>query len=382
MTRRTLFDATHDMFRETVRRFIEDEIAPFHDQWERDGIVPRALWRKAGALGLLCTNMPEEYGGGGTDWTFNAVLIEEMWRAGVSGPAAGFMIQSEMVAPYILAWGSEAMKRRILPRMARGELVGAIAMTEPGAGSDLKAITTRAVRTGDDYVVSGQKVYISNGQSCDVIVMAVKTDASKGAAGVSLILAEVPCDGFERGRNLDKIGMHAQDTSELFFDNMRVPAANLLGDEGQGFAMLMTKLAHERMSQAVRSVAVAEASLRNTIEYTKERRAFGGTIADFQNTQFVLAQLDAEITAARVFTDWAVEQFMLDALDPLDAARLKLVTCELQGKVVDQCLQFFGGYGYMTEYPIARAFVDARISRIAGGAVEVMKHIIARDVFK
>lgn len=382
MSNRTLFSETHEQFRQSVQRFVEAEISPFHDQWEKDGIVPRETWQKAGEFGLLCCDMPEEYGGLGADWLFNAIVIEELWLSGCSGAAAGFMIQSEMVAPYILAWGSEELKKRILPKMVAGEIIGAIAMTEPSAGSDLKNIKTKAVRNGDNYIVDGQKVFISNGQNCDIVVLATKTDMDAGASGISLLVAEASSDGFERGRNLQKIGLHAQDTSELFFSNMKVPLGNRLGDEGQGFSMLMTKLVHERMCQAVRSVVVCEACLKSTVEYTKERRAFGGTIADFQNTQFVLAQLDAETTAARIFTDWAIAQFLDGKLDGVTAAKLKLITCELQGKVADQCLQFFGGYGYMTEYPIARAFVDSRITRIAGGAVEIMKQIISRELFK
>jgi alkylation response protein AidB-like acyl-CoA dehydrogenase len=379
MTARTLFSAEHEAFRSTVRGFVESELMLHHAQWEKDGVVPQSAWQKAGALGLLCCDLPETYGGSGADWLYNAVVIEELARAGMSGP--GFMIHSEMVAPYILSWGSEELKQTWLPRMARGEAIGAIAMTEPGAGSDLKNIRTRAARDGDDYVIDGQKVYISNGQSCTFTVTACKTDPNAGAKGVSLILVEADREGFARGRNLDKIGMKAQDTSELFYTGIRVPVGNRLGEENKGFAMLMTKLARERLVQAVRSIVVAEQAIRWTVEYTSERKAFGGTIADFQNTQFVLAALDAEVTAVRVYVDWCMARFMKDELTPVDAAKAKLLATDLQCKTVDQCLQFFGGYGYMTEYPIARAYIDARITRIAGGAVEVMKQIIARDLF-
>jgi alkylation response protein AidB-like acyl-CoA dehydrogenase len=328
---------------------------------------------------MLCPNVPEEYGGAGGDWLYNAVVIEELARAGITGP--GFMIHSEMVAPYILAWGSEEAKRTWLPRMVTGEAIGALGMTEPGAGSDAKAIRTRAVRDGGDYVIDGQKVYISNGQLCDLIVLACKTDPDAGAKGVSLIVVDTATPGFERGRNLAKIGLKAQDTSELFFSGVRVPVGNRLGEEGRGFSMMMTKLAQERLSQAVRSVCVCEAAIQWTVDYTRERPAFGHTIADFQNTQFVLAELAAETMSARIFTDWCIKRFMEDRLSSVDAAKVKLLVTNLHCKVVDQCLQFFGGYGYMSEYPIARAYIDARITRIAGGAAEVMKQIIGRDLF-
>lgn len=376
---RTLFASEHDQFRDAVRRFIDAELSPHHAQWEEDGIVPRAAWRRAGEMGLLCCDLPEEYGGAGADWLFNVVVIEELAKAGLSGP--GFLIHSEMVAPYILAWGSEEVKRHWLPRMARGEAIGALGITEPSAGSDAKNIKLTARRDGDHYVLNGQKVFISNGQNADLVVTACKTDPEAGARGVSLIVVPTDTPGFERGRNLAKIGMKAQDTMELFYSDVRVPVGNRLGEEHKGFAMLMTKLAQERLTQAVRSAAGAEQAIRWTVEYTSQREAFGGTIADFQNTQFVLAGLDAEITALRVFVDWCIERFLRDELTPVVAAKAKLLATDLHCKTVDQCLQFFGGYGYMQEYPIARAYVDARITRIAGGAVEVMKQIIGRDLF-
>lgn len=380
MTARSLFSEDHDVFRDSVRRFVETELEPHHAAWEEAQVVPRNIWRKAGELGLLCPSFPEEYGGAGADWLYNVVVIEELARAGITGP--GFMVHSEMVAPYILAWGSQELKREWLPKMVRGEAIGALGITEPGAGSDAKNIQTRAVRDGDHYVINGQKVYISNGQLCDVIVLACKTDPEAGAKGVSLIAVDTKTAGFERGRNLKKIGLKAQDTSELFFSNVRVPIANRLGEEGRGFSMMMTKLAQERLTQAVRSICVAEQAIAWTVAYTRERAAFGQTISDFQNTQFTLAQLDAETTALRVFTDWCIARFMADELTPVDAAKAKLLVTDLHCKVVDQCLQFFGGYGYMLEYPIARAYVDARITRIAGGAAEVMKQIIGRDLFQ
>jgi alkylation response protein AidB-like acyl-CoA dehydrogenase len=378
--RRTLFTSDHDIFRESVRRFVELELVPNHATWEREKRVPPEAWRKAGEAGLLCCNVPTEYGGPGADWLYSVIVIEELAYAGMSGP--GFMVHSEMVAPYLLAWGSEDLKREWLPKMVSGEAIGAIGMTEPSAGSDLKAIRTRAERAGDDYVINGQKTYISNGQNCAFVLLACKTDPHAGAKGVSIILTESAREGFERGRNLEKIGIKGQDTSELFFSNVRVPVRNRLGNEGEGFKMLMTKLAHERLTQAVRSICVAESSIAATVAYTRERKAFGGTIADFQNTQFVLAQLAAETTALRVFTDWCIAQHLQGNLTPVDAAKAKLLVTDLHCKVVDQCLQFFGGYGYMVEYPIARAYIDARITRIAGGATEVMKQIIGRDLFQ
>jgi len=379
-TSRSFFTSDHEIYRNSVRRFVETELVPHHAQWEVAGIVPREVWLKAGEYGLLCPNVPEEYGGPGADWLHNVIVVEELARCGISGPA--FSLVSDVVAPYILSWASEDLKRKWLPKMVSGEAIGAIAMTEPGAGSDLKNISTRAVREGDEWIINGQKVYISNGQLADFVIVACKTDIGEGARGMSLILVETDREGFRRGRNLDKIGLKAQDTSELFFEDVRVPVANLLGEEGRGFGMLMTKLTQERLLVGIGSTCTAEAAIRWTVDYTRERKAFGGTIADFQNTQFVLAQLSTETTAARVFTDWCVERFLEDKLTSVDAAKLKLLTTELAGKVVDQCLQFFGGYGYMTEYPIARAFIDGRVKRIAGGASEVMKQIISRDMFR
>ena len=380
MIERSLFSEEHEMFRGSVRRFIEREIVPFHAGWEENGIVPRELWRKAGTEGLLCCTVPEEYGGLGLDYLFDVVVFEELWRAGASGP--GFLIHTDLVATYILSFGTEEQKRHWLPKMVRGEAIGSLGMTEPHAGSDLKEVRTRAVRDGDDFVINGQKVFISNGQLCDLVVLAVKTDRDAGAKGVSLFLVEADRPGFQKGRNLEKLGMKAQDTSELFFEDVRVPATNLLGEEGRGFAHMMTKLAQERLAQAVRSATVVETMIEWTVDYTAERKAFGGSIADFQNTQFVLADLKARSTMARVFTDRCIALFMDGNLDSVDAAMAKLVTSELHCEAADKCLQLFGGWGYMWEYPICRAFADARIVKIAGGSVEIMKTIIARDMFK
>lgn len=379
MIERRLFNEEHNMFRETVRRFVEREIMPYHAQWEKDGIVPRELWLKAGAEGLLCCTVPEEYGGLGLDYLFDVVVFEELWRAGASGP--GFLIHTDLVATYILSFGTEAQKRQWLPKMVRGEAIGSLGMTEPHAGSDLKAIRTKAVRVGDEFVINGQKVFISNGQLCDVLVLATKTDSTAGAHGVTLFLVDTAREGFQRGSNLEKLGMKAQDTSELFFDNLRVSPSDMLGEEGRGFQLMMTKLAQERLAQAVRSAVVCEAVIGWTVEYTANRKAFGQTIADFQNTQFKLAELDTLATVARVYTDKCMELFMAGQLDPVDAAKAKMFVCETHCKVVDECLQLFGGWGYMWEYPIARAYADARIVKIAGGSIEIMKLIISRQLF-
>jgi alkylation response protein AidB-like acyl-CoA dehydrogenase len=380
LVERDLFAPEHDQFREVVRRFVETELQPHHHQWEKDGIVPREAWRKAGEIGMLCPTIPEEYGGIGADWLYAVVVIEEITRANVTGP--GFMVHSEMVAPYLLAWGSEELKHRWLPPMISGEAIGAVGMTEPGAGSDLKQLRTRAAAEGDEYRIDGQKTYISNGSQCDLIVLACKTDPTTAAKGVSLILVDCDQPGLERGRRLEKIGLKAQDTSELFFNDARAPLGNLLGTEGQGFAMLMTKLAQERLAVGIKGITACEASLRWTVDYVQQRQLFGGRLGDMQNTQFVLAQLAAEVSAGRVLVDWGIRRFMSGKLSAVDAAKIKLLVTELNGRVVDQCLQFFGGYGYMTEYPIAQAYVDARISRIAGGANEVMRQIIARDLIR
>jgi len=379
MISRTLFAPEHEQFRESVRRFIEREIVPHHERWEEAGMVDRELWRKAGDAGLLCPNLPEAYGGYGADYLFNVVIIEELARAGATGP--GFSVHSDMVATYIATFGSEAQKQQWLRPMAAGEVIGALGLTEPSAGSDIKNIRTRAVREGDEYVINGQKVYISNGQLCDLIVLACKTNPEAGAKGMSFILVEANRAGFRRGRNLKKIGLKAQDTSELFFDDVRVPVSNLLGGEGRAFSMAMSKLAEERLSIAVSAITVVERALELTIAYTQERKAFGHAIGDFQNTRFKLAELHAECLAKRVFVDRCIELHMKKELSAVDAAAAKMLCTELQCRAVDECLQFFGGYGYMLEYPIARMFIDSRIRRIAGGASEIMREIIGRELF-
>lgn len=380
MIERSLFREEHNIFRESVRRFVEREIIPFHAKWEEEGCVPRELWLKAGAEGLLCCTVPEEYGGLGLDYLFDVVVFEELWRAGTSGP--GFLIHTDLVATYILSFGTEAQKREWLPKMVKGEAIGSLGMTEPHAGSDLKAIRTKATREGDEFIINGQKVFISNGQLCDILVLAAKTENAAGAHGITLFLVEGNRPGFARGRNLEKLGMKAQDTSELFFENVRVPATNILGQEGRGFQQMMTKLAQERLAQAIRSAMVTETVIEWTVDYTAQRKAFGQTIADFQNTQFVLADLKAKATVGRVFTDKCIDLFMQNKLDSVDAAMAKMFLSELHCEAVDKCLQLFGGWGYMWEYPITRAYADARIVKIAGGSIEIMKTIIARDLFK
>jgi len=373
---RPAFGEDHEIFRTQVRRFVEREIAPHHAQWEKDGVVPKALWRKAGAEGLLCSMIPEAYGGPGGDYGHTAVVIEELARANASGP--GFTVHSDIVAPYILAYGTEEQKHRWLPPMARGEVIGAIAMTEPGVGSDLKAITTRARRDGDHYVINGQKTYITNGQNCGLVIVVCKTEPAAGAKGVSLICVEDGTPGFTRGRNLDKLGMHAQDTSELFFSDVRVPVDNLLGQENRGFAYLMHELTQERLSVAVRAPAMLEAALEKTVAYTRDRKAFGQPIFDHQNTRFTLAGAKAEIAMLRAFVDQCLALHLKRELSPQTAAMAKLVATEMQSRLLDQFLQLHGGAGYMNEYFVGRAWVDARVARIYAGSSEIMKEIVSR----
>ncbi|WP_111735275.1 acyl-CoA dehydrogenase family protein [Roseovarius amoyensis] len=380
MIPRTIFSEEHELFRNSVRRFIEAEIAPHHSRWEKEGVVSREAWRKAGAAGILCCAIPEEYGGMGGDFLHSAVVIEEMARAGASGPA--FSLHSDIVAPYILKYANEELRCRWLPPMATGEALACIAMTEPSGGSDLQSIRTTARREGDEFVINGQKVFITNAQGADVMIVACKTDPAAGGKGISLIMIEKTRAGLSLGRLLEKIGSKAMDTSEVFFDNVRVPITNLIGVENKGFVHLMTELAQERLIQCVRAVAVAETALQWTIDYVRERNAFGKTIGDFQATQFTLAELHAEVMVNRVFIDRCIELHLKGEFDAMDAAVAKLSSVEMQGRVLDRCLQLFGGWGYMLEMPIARAFADARQTRLAGGAIEVMKHIIGRNVIK
>jgi len=378
MIPRTLFDADLEGFRDSVRKFLEQEATPYHDQWEKDGQVSRELWQKAGELGFLCPCLPEEFGGVGADFRYSAVLIEEVARAGLTG--IGWGLHSDIVAPYVLNYGSDELKNHYLPKLASGEMIGAIAMTEPGAGSDLQGVKTTAVKNGDHYVLNGSKTFITNGQLADVVIVVAKTDPKEGAKGISLFMVETAWEGFEKGQNLNKVGMKAQDTSELFFQDVKVPAENLLGEEGMGFVYLMQELPQERLGIAINGLAMAESALEHTIRYVKERRAFGKAIAEFQNTQFKLAELHTEIQVGRVYVDRCLELHLQGKLDVPTAAASKYYITDLQCRVIDECLQLHGGYGYMWEYPIARMFADARVQRIYGGTNEIMKQIISRAI--
>ena len=375
---RTLFDEDHVAFRDSVRRFLESEVAPFHDHWEEQGHVDRQIWNKAGANGFLCPTMPEAYGGAGVDKRFSVVVMEEGARINATG--MGWGLHSEIVAPYLLHYGSEHLKRKYLPGMASGELVGAIAMTEPAAGSDLQGVRTTAVRDGDHYILNGSKIFITNGYLSDLVIVVAKTDATKGAKGTSLLVVDTSMAGFTKGKPLKKAGMKAQDTCELFFDNVRVPAENLLGEEGNGFVYLMQELPWERLQIAVIAMASAEAALDWTIKYTNERKAFGQEIAKFQNTRFKLAEMKTEIQVGRVFVDRCIELILENKLDPATASMAKYWCSDLQFKVMDECVQLHGGYGYMWEYPITRAWADARVQRIYGGTNEIMKELISRSL--
>ncbi len=377
--KRNIFEPEHDAFRDTMRTFCQKEIEPHHKEWESDGIVPREVWLKAGELGLLGFMMPEEFGGGGIDdFRFNAVVQEELTRAGASG--VGFALHTDLVSAYLLSYATDEQKQRWFPKFCTGEMITAIAMTEPGTGSDLQGIKTTAVRDGDDFVVNGSKTFISNGINADFVIVACKTDADAGAMGISLLVVERGMEGFERGRNLDKIGLKAQDTAELFFDNVRVPATNLLGEENKGFICLMEKLPQERLTISVVAAAACRSILDMTLDYVKERTAFGKPIGSFQNSRFVLAELETEAQIAQVFVDRSIMELNAKTLTVPDAAMGKWWTTELQKKTADRCLQLHGGYGYMSEYPIAQAYVDTRIQTIYGGTTEIMKEIIGRNM--
>jgi acyl-CoA dehydrogenase len=376
MIPRKVYDEDCEIFRDAVRKFIEREIAPHHDQWEKDGQISREAWRKAGEAGLLCPTMPEEYGGAGADFRYSAVIIEELAHANCSGP--GYALHSDIVAPYILHYGTEEQKKAWLPRLASGEAVGAIAMTDPSAGSDLQGVKTRAVLDGDEWVINGSKTFITNGQHADLVILVCKTDPAQGAKGTSLIVVEGDRAGFTKGRNLEKIGMKAQDTSELFFDDCRVPRDNLLGGENQGFIYLMQELPQERLIVALGAVESAAAALQWTIDYTRERKAFGRSVAEFQNTRFTLAEMKTKVEVTRAFVDRCLELHVDGKLTVEDAAMAKYWASEVQFEVLDACLQLHGGYGYMWEYPIARAWADARVQRIYAGTSEIMKELISR----
>jgi alkylation response protein AidB-like acyl-CoA dehydrogenase len=378
MIPRTLYDSDHDMFRDSLRKFIQAEGMPNHEQWEKDGMVSDEIWLKAGEQGFLCPMVPEEYGGVGTDFLYNCIVNEEIGRSGCTG--LGWTLHNDITVPYIVRYGSEEQKQKYLPRCITGELITAIAMTEPGAGSDLQGTKTTAVLDGDHYILNGSKTFITNGQKAGLVIVVAKTDTSAGSKGISLFLVEADLPGFSKGKNLNKLGLKAQDTSELFFQDVKVPKENLLGEEGRGFIYLMQDLPQERLSIAVGAVANARAILEATVEYTKERKAFGTTVASFQNTQFKLAELVAEVDCAEVYTDRCTELLLEDNLDTVTASKAKLLTTDLQCKVADECLQLFGGWGYMWEYPVCRAFADSRIQRIYGGTNEIMKLIISRDL--
>lgn len=378
MIERTLFDESHQMFRETTRKFIEKEVTPFHAAWEEQGYVDRAVWKKAGETGLLCTSMPEAFGGADGDKLFQMALIEEVSRANATG--LGFGLHSEIVAPYLLNYGNDAQKKRYLPAMASGEMIGAIAMTEPAAGSDLQGIKTTATLKGDHYVLNGSKTFITNGFHADLVIVVAKTNPAAGAKGTSLLLVERGMPGFEKGKRLKKVGLHAQDTSELFFNDVKVPVANLLGRENEGFIYLMQELPWERLQIAIQAVANAQAAIEWTLAYVKERKVFGTTVASYQNTRFKLAEMQTEVQIAQVFVDRCMELLLVKKLDTATASMAKYWCSDLQCKVIDECVQLHGGYGYMWEYPVARAYADARVQRIYGGTNEIMKEVITRSM--
>ncbi|WP_070378297.1 acyl-CoA dehydrogenase family protein [Rhodococcus sp. WMMA185] len=376
---RTLFEPEHELFRQSYKQFLAQYAEPNHARWEEQNIVDRSLWVEAGKQGFLGMAVPEEFGGGGVqDFRYNAIVTEENTRGGYSG--IGFTLHNDVVAPYLLDLCDEEQKRRWLPGFASGELITAIAMTEPGTGSDLQGIKTRAVRDGDDWVLNGSKTFITNGINADLVIVVACTDPDKGSQGFSLLVVERGMPGFERGRNLDKIGMKAQDTAELSFTDVRVPAANLLGEEGMGFLYLMKNLPQERLSIAVVAAAAMESALDMTIQYCRDRKAFGKSIGSFQNTRFVLAELATETTAVRVLVDKFIEMLGDGKLSVQDAAMAKWWTTEAQVRLIDRCLQLHGGYGYMKEYPIAKAYLDSRVQTIYGGTTEIMKEIIGRGL--
>ena len=374
------YDADLELFRDNFRRFMQEHIAPHYATWEREGIMPRSVWNLLGENGFLCIDVPEEYGGYGVPTHYSLMLVEESARAGYSALSTGISCHSEIAAPYILHIGTEEQKQYWLPKMVSGEVVGAIGMTEPGAGSDLQAIRTSAILQGDHYLLNGSKTFISNGQHADLVVLAVKTDPQARAKGVSLLLVDTHLDGFKKGTNLEKIGLHSQDTSELFFDNVKVPANQILGEAGKGFAYLMQELPRERTSIAATALGAIRGPIDLTTAYVKERQAFGQPVAQFQNTRFVLAQAKIDELATAAFYNQNLALYKEGKLDVETAAALKSFSSDMQMKVADNLLQLFGGYGYMSEYPISRFFIDARIQRIYGGTNEIMKEIVARGL--
>ncbi len=381
MIERTLFNADHEAFRDSFKKFLDQEVAPFHADWEEQGYVDRAVWNKAGENGFLCTSMPEEYGGAGADKLFSVIEMEELGRSGFSG--IGYSLHSEIVAPYLLHYGTDAQKNKFLPKLATGQLISAIAMSEPAAGSDLQGIKTKAIREGDHYRLNGSKTFITNGWHADLVIVVAKTNPAAGAKGTSLLLVERGMPGFQTGKRLKKIGLKAQDTAELFFDDVMVPLDNLLGGEAfenRGFVCLMEQLPWERLQIAITAVASAQAAINWTTVYVKERKVFGQSVGNFQNTRYKLAEMQTEVQVAQVFLDKCTELLMVDQLDTATASMAKYWTTDLQCKVMDECVQLHGGYGYMWEYPIARAYADARVQRIYGGTNEIMKEVISRSM--
>jgi alkylation response protein AidB-like acyl-CoA dehydrogenase len=374
---RGAYNADHEAFRGTVRKLFDKELYPHLDTFEEEGIVSKAFWRACGENGLLCPTVPEQYGGLGLDFGYNAVVNEELAYAGSS---AGITLQSDIVADYLVAYGSEEQKQKYLPKMISGELITAIAMTEPGAGSDLQGVRTTAKKDGNHYVISGSKTYITNGQNADLIIVVAKTEPDKGAKGTSLILVEAGTEGFARGRNLDKIGQNSADTSELFFNDVRVPMTNCLGEENKGFIYLMSQLPQERLGIAISAQAGAQRAFDEAVKFTKDRKAFGRTVFDFQNTRFTLASLKTELQVGWAHIDWGLKRLLEHKLTAAEASAAKLWHTEMQGRVVDAALQLHGGAGYMNEYPIARMWRDARVQRIYGGTSEIMREVIARTI--
>ena len=376
---RAIYNSDHELFRANARRFFREELEPNIGQWEKDGRLPKEFWLKAGDNGFHCCGVPAEYGGPGADFLYNMVLSEEVGFA-IGGASVGFSVSSDIVSYYLLHGGSEDQKRHWLPKMVSGEAIAAIGMTEPGCGSDLKAMRTTAVKEGDEYVINGQKTFITNGQNCDFVLLACSTDPSAGAKGISLIIVETDRAGFNRGRNLEKIGQKAADTSEMFFSDVRVPKRNLLGKAGSGFAVLMNELPRERITIACRALAEAQRAYELTVDYVKQRNAFGKQIYEFQNTQFKLAEIKTDLAVGWSYVDQCLTKIIEGKLTTEEGAMAKLWTTETGNRIVDTCLQLFGGYGYMNEYPISRLFVDSRVRRIYGGTSEVMKIVIGRTI--
>ncbi len=376
----TFSQAEIELFRDSYRKFLEKEVAPYYTQWEKNEIFPRELWLKLGENGFLCVDMPEEYGGTAAPFRLSEVIQRETSRWGFGALASNMSVHSDIVTPYILHLGSDAQKKKWLPKMITGEAIGAIGMTEPGAGSDLQGMKTRAVLDGDHYVINGQKTFITNGQHCGVIVLAAKTDPTAGSKGITLFTVDMSLPGVTRGRNLEKMGHHAADTSELFFENVRVSKDDVLGGLGKGFANLMNELPRERLSLAVGAIGACEGMMERTVAYVQERKAFGQPIAAFQNTRFKLGDLHALLKVHTAYVEQCIDKYERGELDAVGASIAKLTTTELQGRMADECLQLFGGYGYMQEYPISRDYVDARIQRIYGGTSEIMKEIVARSL--